>query len=316
MKSLYFDKSLLIKNIPNPRLISGEAVIKTSVAGICATDKEIAAGYMNFTGVPGHEFAGIVVECEQNEWIGKRVVGEINAGCGKCAYCLSGMQRHCSDRTTLGIYRRNGVFAEYFSLPIENLLEIPKDVDEKEAVFIEPLAAALEILEQVSIVPNWKTAIIGDGKLAALIAQVLRLTGAHIIVYGKDSVKLNIISTFGIEISMETPSESQFDLVIEASGNPSGFASAVDSVKPRGIIVLKSTYADMLNYNPAPIVIKEAAVIGSRCGKFAPAMRLLQNKLIDVKPLITAMFPFKDILSAFEFARRPECLKVIIQFPK
>jgi threonine dehydrogenase-like Zn-dependent dehydrogenase len=315
MRALYFDKSLFVKELPGPELIPGEAIIRTEYAGICATDKEIAAGYMNFTGVPGHEFTGIVSECEDFGWAGKRVVGEINAGCGKCEYCMRGMQRHCPNRSTLGIFRRDGVFAEYFSLPVENLLEIPADLSGEEAVFIEPLAAAMEILEQVKIEPGWKCAVIGDGKLAMLIAQALKLTGAELIVYGKDMGKLNLINSFGVNVSEGNPPENGFDVVVEASGNQTGFAEAVDCVRPRGIIVLKSTYAGGLNYNPAPVVVKEITIVGSRCGKFAPAMRMLAAGLIQVKPLISRVFPFEEITEAFEYARRPECLKVLVKFP-
>ena len=291
-------------------------MIRTVCAGICATDREIARGYMNFQGIPGHEFSGIVEACEDDSWIGKRVAGEINAGCGECDYCHQGLQRHCPDRTTLGIFGRDGVFAEYFTLPLENLVEIPESVSDHEAVFIEPLAAVLEIFEQVKIPPDRKVLLIGDGKLAALIANVFRLHGSDIIISGKSEKKLKYFRQLGLPTLKSEPEPDSFDVVVEASGSPSGWEDAVRCVKPRGMIVLKSTYASELIFNPAPVVIKEITIVGSRCGRFQPAVRLLEKGLIEVKPLISAVYPFERIHEAFEFANHPDTMKVLVEMAK
>lgn len=315
MKALYYNGGISVRDLAKPALKPGEAVIRVAAAGICATDREIFAGYMNFKGVPGHEFAGVVEQCEDSAWIGKRVTGEINAGCGDCDFCRQGMERHCLSRTVLGIEGRDGAFAEFLSLPVSNLVEIPDGISDQEAVFIEPLAAALEITEQVKIEPGWKGLIIGDGKLAALTAMVLRLHGLDLTVAGLDDVKLKFFRGLGLKtISGKIPAD-RFDLVVEASGSPGGWGSAVEAVKPRGIMVLKSTCQGDLKFNPALIVIKEITLIGSRCGRFAPAVRLLLQGLVDVKPLISRVFPFSEIENAVHYSRRPECMKVLVRFP-
>ena len=315
MKALYYNGEITVIDTEKPVLIAGEAVIRVSMAGLCATDREIFAGYLSFTGIPGHEFAGVVEECGDTAWIGKRVVGEINAGCGECDYCRRDLQRHCPERTTLGIAGRDGAFAEYLSLPVKNLVELPDSVSDEEAVFIEPLAAVLEITEQIRIEPNWKGLIIGDGKLAALIAMVLRLHGLDLTVLGIGREKLDFFRGLGLEtVTGDIPADS-FDLVIEASGSPGGWNLAVNSVKPRGMIVLKSTYRENLDFNPAPMVIKEITLIGSRCGLFKPAVRLIERGLVEVRPLISKVFSFEEIEEAINYSRRPECLKVLIRFP-
>ncbi|MBL7190452.1 alcohol dehydrogenase catalytic domain-containing protein [bacterium] len=314
MKALLYKKELRFTDIPNPAPAADEALIKTITAGICATDLEIFKGYMNFEGIPGHEFAGEVIEAAEAALIGKRVAGEINAGCGKCNYCLTGLERHCPNRTTLGIKGRNGVFAEYFTLPMKNLYPIPENLSSHEAVFVEPLAAAVEIMEQVHINPNWKVLLIGDGRLAALIAQVLKLHGLDFITAGKNSKKLSLFNEWGSHTIETDPPKAGYDLVIEASGHPSGWDSAVSAVKPRGTIVLKSTYAGSFNFNPAPLVINEITVTGSRCGKFAPAIRLLEAGLVDVEKLISAVYPFDRILEAVEYAKKPDVFKVLVDF--
>jgi len=315
MKALYYNGELSVIDTEKPVLTEGEAVIRVLMAGLCSTDREIFAGYMNFTGIPGHEFAGVVEECGDSAWIGKRVAGEINAGCGKCSYCNLGLERHCPKRTTLGIAGRDGAFAEYLSLPVKNLVEMPDSISDEEAVFIEPLAAALEITEQVRIEPDWKGLIIGDGKLAALIAMVLRLHGLDLTVSGMDPEKLKFFRGLGLKTVIGGIPADSFDLVIEASGSPGGWKCAISSVKPRGKIILKSTYQDNLDFNPAPIVIKEITLVGSRCGRFMPAVRLLERGLVDVKPLISKVFSFEDIKEAINYSRRPVCLKVLIRFP-
>ena len=270
---------------------------------------------MNFKGVPGHEFVGIVEQCPNKNWLGKKVVGEINAGCGSCEYCRQGLERHCPSRTTLGISGRNGAFAQYLTLPMRNLHFVPPEMDNYTAVFIEPLSAALEIAEQIKLEPNWKTLIVGDGKLAALIAQILRLHGLTIDVIGKIPAKLELFTKWNCKILQNESEALEYDLVIEASGSPSGWETAVNSVKPRGIIILKSTYQGKLDFNPAPLVINEITLIGSRCGRFEPALRLLKTGLIQIQPLISKVFNFDDILEALIYSQRIECMKVLVDFP-
>jgi len=316
MKALYFDEKLYTKDIPLPQLKPGEALIRTLYAGICATDREIVEGYMEFKGVPGHEFVGIVENSDEPEWIGKRVVGEINAACGKCEYCRKGLTRHCPHRTVLGIKGRNGAFAEFLTLPNINLREVPHQIDDQTAVFTEPLAAAVEIAEQVKLDPSWNALIIGDGKLAALIAQVLKLKGLKLTIAGKIPQKLRLFENWGMAVTLDEPAPHSYDLVVEASGSPQGWNTAVSAVKPRGIIVLKSTYQGDMNFNPAPLVINEITLVGSRCGRFEPALRLLASGCIDVKSLISKVFDFYNMLEAFEYSMRQECMKVLVEFPK
>lgn len=316
MKALFFDGKLSLKNIPEPEIPPGEALIKVSAAGICATDREIAAGYMNFRGVPGHEFVGVVEEAEAGEWIGKRVGGEINAGCGVCDYCRRGLARHCLDRTVLGIQGRNGVFAEYTALPVENLLVIPDSLQDMTAVFIEPLAAAMEICEQVKIDPSYETLIIGDGKLSALTAQVLKLSGMRILVAGKIPEKLALFAKWGLETTLDAPPRAAFDIVVEASGRPEGWEAAVAAVKPRGTIVLKSAYHGSIDFNPALLVVNEVTLVGSRCGRFKPALRMLESGQIETEPLISRVFPFDEIIEAFNFANQPQTMKTLVEFPR
>jgi alcohol dehydrogenase len=316
MKALYFDRALQLKDMPHPKPAEGEALVKVVMAGICKTDVEITRGYMGFTGVPGHEFVGIVEEASKKELIGKRVVGEINVGCGECSLCRSGMERHCADRTVLGILGRDGALAEYLTLPIANLESVPDNLPDEKAVFTEPLAAALEILEQIKIEPSYNVLIIGDGKLGLLVAIVLRLTGASVLLAGKHPDKLDIYARLGGDVihpDRLASIKERFDIVVEASGNPSGWSTAVERVKPRGVIVLKSTYAGSFDYNPAPLVIDEITVVGSRCGKFAPALRLMALGLIDPTPLLSRMYPFNQAEEAFEAAMQSENLKIVLK---
>jgi len=314
MKALYFDKTLSIKELPVPEPTQSESLIKVLMTGICATDREIVAGYMNFTGVPGHEFVGIVEKSDNPELIGKRVVGEINCACNTCEMCRRKLQRHCLNRTVLGISDRNGVLAEYCTLPNSNLFEVPSAIDDHHAVFTEPLAAAMEIGEQLVLNPEWETLIIGDGKLAALIAQVMRLKGMNLTVAGINPVKINTIRSWGIPVIEEKPQKKSYDLVIEASGNPEGWKTAVNCVRPRGTIVLKSTYHGNLDFNPAPVVVDEITVVGSRCGNFGPAIRLLETGCLDLESMISKIFTFENIDEAFEYSNLPEAMKVLVDF--
>ncbi len=315
MQALVYDGNLHLSEQPLAPIPPGEVRIQVSRASICNTDLEICRGYMGFQGILGHEFVGRVVKCHSElpddiaqRWLDKRVVGEINCGCGQCPLCLQGDTRHCPNRTTLGIDRRPGAMAEYFNLPVENLYEVPPQLSDDEAVFTEPLAAAWNILEQVHLQPNSRVLVLGDGKLGQLVAQVLRLSGCHLLVVGKHPEKLAILTDLGIAVSTLEQWEDQHrnepacDVVVEATGSAQGLDMAINAVRPRGIIVLKSTVADNSNLNLAPIVIHEITVVGSRCGRFAPALRSLADGLIKVKPLISAHYSLSDGVEAFRCA--------------
>ena len=315
MKALFFDgQNLSLISAPKPTPETGEALIRVRYAGICTTDLEILNGYMSFRGIPGHEFVGVVEESPDPEWRSKRVVGEINIGCGTCPACLAGLERHCPNRRVLGILNKDGAFAEYLTLPVRNLLEVPASISDKEAVFTEPLAAALEILEQIKIEPAFSVAIIGDGKLAQLIARVLINLGVRLTVAGKHPEKLKRFAHQGVATFLaDEISLPKQDVVIESSGSPTGWELALSLVRPRGTIVLKSTYHKKLTTGPAKLVIDEITVVGSRCGRFEPALRLLENRKIRVDDLISAEFPLEKGLEAFREAQRPDTLKVILK---
>jgi threonine dehydrogenase-like Zn-dependent dehydrogenase len=314
MKTLLFDGSLHFSEKEMPRPASDEALIRVLMAGICNTDMEILKGYMGFQGVPGHEFVGEVVHCSLKQWIGKRVAGEINLACGACEQCTRGLERHCLERKVLGISGKDGVFAEYITLPVKNLIAIPDGIPNKEAVFIEPLAAACEILEQIHIEPVHCVAVIGDGKLAQLIVRVLRLTGCRLAAVGKHRTKLSLIQKLGIETKLWTqPCDEKFDVVVEASGSTLGLLPAMDLLKPRGILILKSTINEDVKLNTAKLVIDEITAIGSRCGRFTPAVRLLLNRLIQVDDLISAVYPFDQALEAFKKAKETDTIKVLLE---
>ncbi|MEW6112001.1 MAG: alcohol dehydrogenase catalytic domain-containing protein [Thermodesulfobacteriota bacterium] len=316
MKALVFDRQIRLTELPKPLPQEGEALVRVLMAGICKTDVEITKGYMNFHGVPGHEFVGTVERAPSPELVGARVVGEINAGCGACAFCRQGMERHCPNRGVLGILGRNGAMAEYLTLPASNLIPVPENVSDEKAVFTEPLAAAAEILEQIKLEPSWRVLVIGDGKLGLLVAMVLRLTGCDVLLVGKHPEKLTIFSNLGgstVRASDLATGSEKFDVVVEASGSASGWELAIDRVKPRGIIVLKSTYHGDLAFNTAPLVINEITVVGSRCGRFAPALRLMAQGLVDPSPLISRIFAFTEAEEAFRAATKTENLKVLLK---
>jgi len=290
-------------DVPRPMPSSGEALVRVLVAGICNTDIELTRGYYPFTGTPGHEFVG--------EWEGKRVVGEINAVCHACEACRGGRPTHCERRTVLGIKDRNGAFAEYLTLPAENLHVVPDEIETADALFTEPLAAALEIQEQVSIDRNDRVLIVGDGKLGQLVAQTLALTGCQLTVVGRHREKLDLLRRRGINTA-DAP-KGKFDIAIECSGNESGFALARAALRPRGTLVMKSTYAGNLTFNASSVVVDEITLIGSRCGPFAPALRLLAEKAIDVRSLLQATYPLRDAVTAFEHAQRSGTLKIVVR---
>ena len=315
MQALVFEGRLSLAEVPKPH-IPGEALVRVSMAGICKTDVEICKGYMDFRGILGHEFCGVVEDSPDRTLVGKRVVGEINASCQACRWCAQGLGRHCPDRTVLGISGRNGAMAEYLTLPVANLLEVPPSVSDEMAVFVEPLAAALEIPDQVQIRPDSRVLVIGDGKLGLLIAMVLRLSGCEALLVGRHPEKLALFAGNNgrtITVDMLLQSSERFDLVVEASGSPRGWELAVDRVRPRGTIVLKSTYHGGLNFNPAALVINEITLVGSRCGPFAPALRLMEAGLVDPTPLISAVYSLDQAEEAFLKSQDKRALKVLLK---
>ncbi|HET7378195.1 MAG TPA: alcohol dehydrogenase catalytic domain-containing protein [Anaerolineae bacterium] len=316
MRALYINHGLYFeKDYAKPMPPAGEALIRVLQAGVCNTDLELVKGYLNFKGVPGHEFVGVVEQAAgRSDLIGKRVVGEINAACGVCETCRAGRPTHCPNRTTLGIDRRDGAFAEYLSLPFENLHPLPDSVSTDQAVFVEPLAAACEILEQIQIHPTDRVVVIGDGKLGLLCTQVIALTGCQLTLLGRHPDKLLILKEKHIRTTTQLDefAPASIDIVIEATGTPSGFETARKIVRPRGTIVLKSTYNSDLNVNLTMVVVDEVSLIGSRCGPFEPAIRLLANRQVEVDQLIQARYSIQEGLKAFEHAATKGTLKVIV----
>ena len=315
MKATFFDgkQMILDKNYPDPNF--NETLVRVTLAGICGTDLEILDGYMQYNGILGHEFVGIVEKSTNSNLIGKRVVGEINAGCGKCDSCIKGMERHCPTRTVLGILKRNGAFAEFISLPEKNLHVIPDSISDEQAVFVEPLAAAFEINEQVSMKPEWNVAVLGDGRLAQLIIQVIKLTCSNITCFGKHENKLDKLVQSGIKIKLgiESTDEQLFDLVVEATGSNSGFTDTMKLVKPRGTVVLKSTIASRENLDLTPTIINEITLIGSRCGLFKPAINALASRTILVDSMIDSTFSLEKFEDAIIHAKKPNTLKVFLK---
>jgi threonine dehydrogenase-like Zn-dependent dehydrogenase len=306
-------------DIPQPAL--GEALVKVRLAGVCRTDLELAKGYMGYRGILGHEFVGEVMEDypsqrkEGQNLVGKRVVGEINCGCGQCELCRSGKQRHCPLRTVLGLKDRNGALAEYLTLPLENLHLVPDLVDDRAAVFTEPLAAALEIAVQMHLRPDTRALVIGDGKLGLLAARVLQILGCDLLALGSHQSKMAILRSWGIPaIPYREYQPDARDLVVDASGSPASFEIAMAALKPQGTLILKSTYQGTLTLDVAPLVINEITVVGSRCGPFAPALRLLAQNLVDTESLISAVYPASEMETAFAHAAQGEALKILVNF--
>ena len=291
-----------------------EALIRIRKAGICSTDLELVKGYYPYTGILGHEFVGEVVDAPNKSWIGQRVVGEINAVCGTCESCRAGRPTHCENRTVLGIVNRDGVFAEYTSLPLENLHRVPDSVPDEAAVFTEPLAAALEIQQQIQVRPTDRVLLIGAGRLGQLIAHTLALTGCDLRVVARHLYQQQLLSARGIRLITEDEIQPRkWDIVVEATGSPDGFNLARRTIRPRGTILLKSTYKGDMNVNFSPIVVNEITVLGSRCGPFEPAVRLLENRAVDPTVLIAAQYKLRDALKAFEYAAQAGVLKVLLE---
>lgn len=312
--------ALELQDIPVPALPPGECRVAVRLAGVCRTDLELAKGYMDFTGVPGHEFVGTVVEGEER-LRGRRVVGEINAACGTCSACAAGLQRHCPNRSVLGIYKRPGAFAETLTLPPENLIPVPDSVSDEDAVFTEPLAAALEIFEQLHIPPGARMLVIGDGKLGLLIAQVCAHHGARTTLFGRHEKKLSLARRWNVEavVAPEStefvPQFQRFNCVVECTGTPGALTLALNYTAPRGTLILKSTYAPSSppQLDWAKIVVDEITVLGSRCGRFVPALRLLAGGKLDVRCLIDHRKSLDQGLEAFDLAGKKGALKVLVR---
>jgi len=313
MRALWLeDRRLRVRDdVPRPR-VEGEALVRVVLAGICNTDLELTRGYYPYAGIPGHEFVGVVEEGPE-ELRGRRVAGEINATCGSCEACLAARRTHCDHRTVLGIIARNGAFAEYLTLPAANLHLVPDAVPTEEAVFAEPLAAALQIRQQVRIGPEERVLLVGDGKLGQLIAQTIALTGCKLLVVGRHDAKLELLRSRGIETATAVPQGRRFDVAIDSTGNAEGFAAARNALRPRGTLVMKSTYAGALTVNASSLVVDEITLVGSRCGPFAPALDLLESRAVDVRPLIHARYTLDDAVAAFAEAEQPGALKVLVR---
>jgi threonine dehydrogenase-like Zn-dependent dehydrogenase len=315
MRALRFDGATLraVDDHPLPEAGAGEAVVRVRLAGICSTDLQILAGYMAFTGVPGHEFVGEVVDGPAG-LAGRRVVGEINYACGRCPTCRRGLGRHCPERRVMGILGADGAFAEYLAVPVVNLHPVPDGVADEEAVFTEPLAAAFSILEQVPVEPGQRVTVLGDGKLGLLCAQVLAGTGATVTLVGKHAANLALVAPQGVDgvLLGDWKPDGGDDCVVEATGSPAGLALAVAAVRPRGTLVLKSTVAEPHSLSLAPLVINEVSVVGSRCGLFPPALAALAARSVGVAPLIDATYPLTDGVDALAHAARPGVRKVLL----
>ena len=299
-------------DIPTPTPSPGEALVRVLRAGIFNTDLELLRGYYPYQGIPGHEFVGVVEQGPPN-LLGRRVVGEINAACGKCRFCLTQQPTHCENRTVLGIVNRNGAFADYLTLPVQNLHLVPHSVSTDAATFAEPIAAALEIQQQLSIHPQWRVLVVGDGKLGQLIAQTLALTGCDLLAVGRHRDKLQLLENRGIKTGFaDAVVDRSFDLAVECTGNPEGFTIARRSLRSRGILVLKSTYTGNLTIDVSSLVVDEITLLGSRCGPFVPALQLLAEFRVDVEPLIQAKYSLDDAIAAFNHAQKRGTLKVLV----
>jgi threonine dehydrogenase-like Zn-dependent dehydrogenase len=316
MKALYFDGKLSLREVPKPQRARSEALIKVLLAGICGTDREILKGYSGFHGILGHEFVGRVEDCDDIQWLGQRVVGEINVACGHCSWCAKGLGRHCPQRTVLGIVNRPGAFAEYLTLPVRNLHRVPDEIGDSAAAMAEPVAAACEILEQIPISLGTRVAVIGDGRLGLLIAQVLKHAGAQVTLIGRHGWKLDLARSWGVNVSGQGDAKlapSSFPVIVDASGSPGGIAEALRLAEPRGTVVMKSTFHGAASFDATKLVVDEITLLGSRCGVFAPALDLLRPSHLEVGDLITKTFPLEQGLEAFEFLESTSALKVLLK---
>jgi threonine dehydrogenase-like Zn-dependent dehydrogenase len=314
MQAVYWDgRDVKLVSYPRPVADKKTALVKVHLAGICSTDLQILKGYMDFRGVPGHEFVGSVNEGPE-EWLGKRVVGEINFGCGVCEFCARDLSRHGPSRTVMGILNADGAFAQSVAVPVENLHLVPASVKDEQAVFTEPLAAAFEILRQIQISTGDDILILGDGKLGNLCAQVLRLTGARVTALGKHEDKLKLIKRAGVRtVLLEDWKPRLFDVVVEATGSAAGLELAIGAVRPRGTLVLKSTIAGAHQISLAPVVINEINLIGSRCGVFPDALEALAAGQVSVTPLIEEVYSLEQGLEALQHAARRGTRKILLR---
>jgi len=315
MLAVRLEKGLVqVRKQSRPRRPQGFALIRLLEGGICNTDLELQRGYYNFRGTPGHEFVGEVIEADSSDLIGERVVGEINLACGTCEWCAKGLGRHCPRRTVLGIVKHPGAFRELLTLPERNLHRVPRGIPTEHAVFVEPLAAACEILDQVRIPAGARVAVLGDGKLGLLIGQVLKAHGSEVHQYGRHKEKLRIATAAGIDarVVRKLP-RAEYGWVVDATGSSDGLRQAVQMTKPRGTVVMKSTVHGSVALDSAPVIVNEITLVGSRCGRFEPALRLLRTKQVNVASLISEILPLKNAAIAFRRAATPGVLKVLLQ---
>jgi threonine dehydrogenase-like Zn-dependent dehydrogenase len=303
-------------DIPKPDIQDGECLIRPSLVGICSTDLELVKGYYPYKGILGHEFVGEVVEAPGNPDIeGKRVVGEINLVCGKCAHCRGGRSSHCTNRTVLGIAGHDGVFADYFTLPVDNLHFVSELISDEKAVFTEPLAAALRIQEQIHIDPDNKVLVIGAGRLGQLVSQTLLLTGCDLTVVARYQNQQDLLENRGIRVIDEDQiSQGSMDIVVDTTGNPKGFEASRSAVRSGGKIIMKSTYAGKLEFDASAVVVDEITLLGSRCGPFAPALNLLEEGKVDPTPMISEYVPLENGIEAFNRAGGKGILKILLSF--
>jgi threonine dehydrogenase-like Zn-dependent dehydrogenase len=314
MHALVLNHELTLRaDYPDPRPAPGESRVRVRMAGICGTDLELVQGYMAYHGVPGHEFVGEVDESADPHLRAKRVVGEINAACGRCGFCIGGLGRHCSNRTVLGILGRDGAFAEYLTLPDGNLVTVPDAIPDDLAVFTEPVAAAYEIFEQILLGRNERILVLGDGRVGALVAMVLCAEDYEPLIGGHHRGKLESLAGFGLKAVLEDELEPGFDVVIDCTGAAGGFDRAVSLVRPRGRLILKSTAAAAVAMNLAPVVVNEVTVVGSRCGRFGPALAALASGKVDPRPLVSATYPLEQGLAAVAAAAQPSNFKILLK---
>ena len=314
MRAVLFNpQPIMLDDYAEPASAAGESIVRVRMAGICGTDLELARGYMSYRGVPGHEFVGEVVETGTGVLAGRRVVGEINAACGRCVRCLEGLGRHCPNRTVLGILGRDGAFAEFLRLPDENLIPLPDSISDEIGVFVEPLAAIYEIFEQTKMRRDYRIAVLGDGRLGVLAAIALHAEGYATILGGHHRDKLDRAAALGLEVQLEEQLDPGFDVVIDCTGNSAGLMRALGLVRPRGTVILKSTAAAGAVLNLAQAVVNEITIVGSRCGRFTPAIAALDSGRVDPRPLISAVFPLDDAPAAFAAAARSPNFKVLLK---